>query len=166
MTLKPCPECGALLADVAGPVHAYVPGSPGCWLTFTQLGADEAVRFGYVPARQLRVDAYMAQHPGPGTDRRQRQSVFVHLVSLAAVLEGGMAPERAPQLLQRAVISRRDFPPLERAEGPGTVTVLHLVGASDLADYDRRGREWADAVWQSWASYHELIRDALNALRR
>ena len=47
-----------------------------CWQTFGQVQADEALRFGYPPAHRLVVDAYMAQHPGNGSDRRDRQPVF------------------------------------------------------------------------------------------
>ena len=59
-----CRPCGALVADVNGPVHAYVPSAPGCWAAFGELQADELQRFGRHPAHDLVVDAYMAQHPG------------------------------------------------------------------------------------------------------
>lgn len=52
-------------------------------MTFGQLQAEEARRFGYPAVHRLVVDAYMAQHPGDGTDRRDRRSVFVHLVDLS-----------------------------------------------------------------------------------
>jgi pimeloyl-ACP methyl ester carboxylesterase len=29
--VKACPGCGALVPDIDGPVHTYVPSSPGCW---------------------------------------------------------------------------------------------------------------------------------------
>lgn len=43
-SLVPCPQCGALVADVDGPVHAYVPSAPGCWAAFGELRADELLR--------------------------------------------------------------------------------------------------------------------------
>ena len=52
-------------------------------MTFGELQADELSRFGYRGVHRLVVDAYMAQHPGDGGDRRDRQSVFVHLVGCA-----------------------------------------------------------------------------------
>jgi hypothetical protein len=79
-----CRWCGALGPDVSGPVHKYVPSAPGCWQIFGQLQADESLRFGYPPVHRLVVDAYMAQHPGDGSDRRDRQSVFVHLADRRA----------------------------------------------------------------------------------
>ena len=36
-----------------------------------------------------------------------------------------------------------------------------MVGASDLADYEERAREWATAVSESWSCEHERVRLAL-----
>lgn len=159
---RPCPGCGAEVPEADGPVHAYVASSPGCWETFGEVQTDEAQRFGYPAAHRVAVDAYMAQHPGDGSDRRDRQSVFVHLVGLCAVVEHRLPHTYATKLLGQ-VIRRRggDFPVLQRTEGAGALTVLHMVGSTDLADYERRAREWAAAVWASWSAQHELIRSEL-----
>jgi hypothetical protein len=160
---KPCPQCGADVPDIDGPVHAYVPSSPGCWKRFGEVQADEMQRFRYPPAHRLVVDAYMAQHPGDGTDRRDRQSVFVHLVGLYAILEQGMPAERVSDVFRRVLKNIDDFPILRRSSGPGAVTVNHLRGARDLADYERRAKTWANAVWQSWSDHHEVVRETLAA---
>jgi hypothetical protein len=144
-------------------VHAYVPSSPGCWMTFGLVQAEEARRFAYPAVHRLVVDAYMAQHPGDGADRRDRQSVFVHLVGLCAVLEQGISAAWATKLLGAAVARHDDFPVLRRSGGPGAFTVLHMVGAHDLSDYEGRAREWAEAVWRTWAEEHDRIRAALAA---
>ncbi|MGD0981452.1 MAG: DUF5946 family protein [Solirubrobacteraceae bacterium] len=157
---KTCPQCGAQVLDIDGPVHAYVPSSPGCWMTFGELQADEMQRFRYPPAHRLVVDAYMAQHPGDGTDRRDRQSVFAHLVGLYAVLEQGIPAERLSDVFRRVLRNVNDFPILRRSSGPGPVTVNHLVGARDLADYQQRAERWAGAVWQSWSAHHDIVRRA------
>jgi hypothetical protein len=157
-----CDGCGAVVADIDGPVHAYVPSAPGCWRAFGEVQADEAARFGYPPAHRLVVDAYMAQHPGHGQDRRDRQSVFVHLVALGAVLENDVPPQRATLLLRPVLTGRADFPVLQRS-GAGEVTVLHMRNATDLSDYDARARHWAHAVWHTWTAEHPRIRAALVA---
>ncbi len=156
-----CSGCGALVPDVSGPTHRYVPSAPGCWQVFGEVQADEMQRFGYPPAHRLVVDAYMAQHPGPGGDHRDRQSVFSHLVALCAVLERSVSPDSATRLLGLVVSSRADFPVLTRAHNAGALTVLHMLGADSLDDYSVRAREWAQAVWQSWSEQHEVIRAAL-----
>ena len=158
-----CPWCGALVPDVSGPVHKYVPSAAGCWQTFGEVQADELLRFGYPPAHRFVVDAYMAQHPGDGSDRRGRQSVFVHLAGLYALLELKIEPDRATDVLRRVLNARTDFPVLWRQHGPGELTVLHLVDANDLDDYQQRARAWASAVWATWESQHALISDAVAA---
>ena len=125
--------------------------------------ADEIRRFGYDPAHGLVVDAYMAQHPGDGTDRRDRQSVFVHLIGLCVRLEQHTSYHLVPDLFQRVLQQRSDFPVLSRSHGPGLLTVVHMVGASDSPEYERRAREWGNAVWESWSGEHERIRRALHA---
>lgn len=156
-----CPGCGALVPDIRGPTHRYVPSAPGCWRVFGELQAEESLRFGYPSAHRLVVDAYMAQHPGDGQDRRDRQSVFVHLVALCALLENSMRPDFVTRLLGTVVRTHTNFPVLTRSMGPGVLTVADMVGTSDLDDYSRRARAWAMAVWDAWSGEHEVIREAL-----
>ncbi len=157
-----CPQCGALVPDIDGPRHVYVPSAPGCWAAFGALRADEMQRFPGSPENNLIVDTYMAQHPGDGTDRRDRQSVFVHLASLCAVLERGGTPARSPDVLRRVLASRTDYPILERAHGPGQLTLLDVAGAADQAEHDSRARAWAASVWDAWRDHHVEIRAALD----
>lgn len=160
-----CPQCGAVVPDTDGPIHVYVPSAPGCWATFGELRSDEMLRLPGALANNLVVDTYMAQHPGDGTDRRDRQSVFVHLTAICAVLERGSAPARSPDVLRAVLAGRTDYPILPRAAGPGDVNILHVVGAADVEDHDRRVRDWATSVWDSYAADHATIRAALDAAR-
>lgn len=152
-----CPQCGALVPDVAGPVHRYVPASPGCWDVFGNLQADGLRRFGHSPTHGLVVDAYMAQHPGGGNDRRDRQSVFAHLAGLCARLELELPVAHVMDVLRRIVAGRNDFPILPRDGGPGELTVLHVVSARGHTEYEDSAQEWGRAVWQTWAKHHATI---------
>jgi len=155
-----CPQYGAAVPDVTGPVHKYVPSAPGCWQLWTDPGrGGPPVRI--PPAHRVVVDAYMAQHPGDGHDRRDRQSVFVHLAGLYAVLEQHMDPAQATNVLRRVLQRYDDFPLLGRDDGPGELTVVYLVGSRDLADYENRALAWGRAVWLAWSQHHELIRQAV-----
>ena len=88
--------------------------------------------------------------------------MFVHLIGLCAVLEHDAPPTYATKLLGEVIRRRgRDFPILERAEGSGPLTVVQMVGATDLVEYERRAIEWATAVWDSWSAHHGVIRAAL-----
>jgi hypothetical protein len=108
----------AWLDDWVLPTMTDSPAAPGCWQMFGELQADELQRFGYPPAHRLVVDAYMAQHPGDGRDRRDRQSVFVHLAGPYALLELGLPAKRATDVLGRVVDGRDDFPILRRDAVP------------------------------------------------
>jgi hypothetical protein len=158
-----CRQCGAVVPDIDGPVHAYVPSAPGCWAAFGALRADEMLRFPGSEAHNLVVDAYMAQHPGDGMDRRDRQSVFVHLVSLCAVIEREASPSRSPDVLRGVLARQAEFPVLRRARGPGDLTVLSVMDATSVEDHDARLRAWAGSVWESWREHHPAIRAALDA---
>jgi Family of unknown function (DUF5946) len=158
-----CPQCGAEVPEIDGPVHAYVPSAPGCWAAFGALRADEMLRFRGSEANNLAVDAYMAQHPGDGTDRRDRQSVFVHLASLCAVVERGASPSRSPDVLRAVLARQTEFPVLRRARGPGDLTVLSATDATSVEDHDARVRRWAGSVWESWREHHAAIRAVLDA---
>lgn len=139
-----CPGCGLETAAGAGPTHAYIGASPGCWARYGELLAG-----GW--GGELAVDTYAVQHPGV-EERRAVQSVAVHLVSLCAVLERGAPEQHSPALLRRAVRSRLAFTWLALPQPVGTVTVDDVVG--------RRAppRAWAEDVWAAWAPFHDVVR--------
>ena len=74
-----CFACGGSFEPVEGPTHKYMLSSSGCWKAYGELLAREyenPMLFGAV--HRLTVDAYALQHPGDPSDRRARQSVWVH----------------------------------------------------------------------------------------
>lgn len=143
-----CPSCGADVEEIDGPTHPYMVASPGCWAGFGALQAHEAEQWGYPPVHGLAVDAYAASHGGDGSERRDRQSVLIHLVALCAVLERDSTPDARIALLQRSTTPKRDFPRLDRPAGVPALTFQHAAAARDLAEYEQRVREWTRAVWE------------------
>ena len=85
-----CRDCGALVPDISGPTHVYVPSAPGCWAACGQVQADALIRIGSPRRHGTVVDCYMAQHPGDGYERRSRQSPIVHLVAFSLLIEHGI----------------------------------------------------------------------------
>ena len=161
MTSVRCQPCGAEVEDSSMPAHAYVPAVAGCWALFGQVQADEMKRFQYPPAHAIVVDAYMASHPGDGTDRREAQSVVVHLVGLCGLLEHGWDSARSRAAL-RTVVSRKEaLPVLQPWSPPSAVNIHSMVGSRDIDDYDARARTWAACVWDAWAPEHHIIRALL-----
>lgn len=156
--LASCPSCGALCLGADGPTHPYMVASAGCWAAFGALQADEMARFGYPPVHGLIVDAYAASHGGDGTERRDRQSVCIHLIALCAVIDGAQTPGARVALLQRLTRRKVDWPVLNRPPEVPALSHTHAAGAAGIDDYTQRAREWAGAVWSFWSPEHDRIR--------
>ena len=98
---EPCPGCGArYLPQVLDETHPYLGASPACWATFGEVLAREFgdIKFGRVHRQS--VDVYAVQHPGTD-DRRQRQSVALHLIGLCHWLEHDIEFDRLNAITQR-----------------------------------------------------------------
>jgi len=154
--LVPCPDCGALVPDADGPTHAYIGGNAGCWAAWGQLQARAYGDPWLAAVMPLAVDAYTAQHHGnPG--RRQAQSVWVHLVSLCAILERGRSPVDGIRLKQDLLRDDPVFDWLAPPADPGAVTVLDVTGTAGEAT-TAAVRRWAASVWEAWSAHRAAIR--------
>jgi hypothetical protein len=152
-----CAECGAVVPDIEGPTHAYVPSAPGCWALFGQIQAESMSRPGFARRQGTVVDCYMAQHPGDGSERRARQSPIVHLVALCLLLEHGIDGVGSFGRMGRLLEGRSDFEALRPRSVRGSVTVAHVAGAADADEHTARVDRWARIVWQTWAHEHGRI---------
>lgn len=152
---EPCPGCGAHVPVIDGPVHPYLGASPGCWQAYGELLARQ-YEDRHVPlTHRLTVDVYAAQHPGI-PERRSRQSVAIHLMSLCLMLERGVPPEHATGSLKH--FAHRDYPWLEPPSFKGTITVLDVLSPDDLTIYRRMVEKWARSVWMAWSEHHITVR--------
>jgi hypothetical protein len=151
----PCPDCRALVPDVDGPTHAYIGGNAGCWAAWGELQARAYADPTLASVMPLAVDAYAAQHHGR-EGRRQAQSVWVHLVSICAILERGRTPIDGIRLKQDLLRDDPVFPWLEPPADPGPATLLDVAAAG--ADAVSAVNAWAASVWSAWSAYHDLIR--------
>ena len=159
--MSACPGCGACLKTTDGPRHPYMTGSAACWARFGEVLAVQYASPRRMSFHQLVVDAYAAQHPG-SSDRRAVQSVALHLMTLALVLEDGADPALGPKL-HRRMTDRPVFGPLSgRLPSPGerTVTSVPLVGP--IAAAESATRAWAQDVWASWSEHHATVREWLD----
>ena len=159
-----CPGCAAPVGNSAPCSHPYLAASAECWEAYGMLLALETERWGYPDAHRLVVDAYSAQHPGPGQDRRDRQSIFVHLASICLIVEFGSSSRRGLDLIRRMTRgSRCQYPALTR-HGPGGLDLRHAWEATDLKDYQARSEQWATAVWESYGPSQPVIRQTVASL--
>lgn len=150
--LSVCSGCGFVAEATGGPSHDYIGSSPECWARYGELLAGGA-------GGQLAVDTYAVQHPGVD-QRRARQSVAVHLMSMCSQLERGTSASRSVGLLRRALARGVDWPCMVQPTPVGTVTVDHvLAGQVTVAD-------WALDVWRAWDAHQATVRHWLDDLER
>ena len=150
-----CPGCGAELPDDPdGPRHPYMTSSSGCWSAFGEVLAREFGRADWFALHRLTVDTYAAQHPG-GDDRRQRQSVALHLVGIRHALDGVDA-RTLNAATQRLASQRREWPRLE-APTAYAMTVADLLVARSAEEHLDLVRRWAQATWSAWSLHAETV---------
>jgi hypothetical protein len=142
---------------VDGPIHAYIGGNAGCWAAWGELQARAYADPALAAAMPLAVDAYAAQHHGV-EGRRQAQSVWVHLVSLCAILERGRSPVDGIGLKQDLLRDDPVFAWLAPPADPGAVTILDVAGTVGEATA-AAVRRWAASVWDAWSAHRAAIRD-------
>ena len=139
--------------------------SPGCWQLYGELMA-RAYAQPAVPALQaLSVDCYAVQHPdGAAADRRQRQSVAVHLIALSLLRDASRPPQHVARL--RGRISQLALPRLGLADWPylappneyAPVTVADVHRAAGTPGYPDMLEAWTRAAWTAWAAHHDTVR--------
>ena len=159
--MRPCPGCGALVPEVAGPVHRYIGASPGYWTVFGEVSEKEYENFRYARVHGLTVDAYCAQHPGEPSPQAIR-SVAVHLAGLSLQMERTLRPDelyaahkRVSSLAKEGKMGVVWLDPPDLVGGP---TILYVRDADGPDEHAERVREWARAVWEAWSSHHETVR--------
>jgi hypothetical protein len=150
--------------DVVGPTHAYISAVPGCWQLYGDVLATLYPDPRLVRTHTLAVDAYAVQHPHHD-DRRNRQSVGVHLISLCALLERDLPAARSRTLIGEIASARRarggEWPLLVPADlGPVSIADVH---AADGAARPAAIQQWADSVWQAFAEHQPTVRGWLDA---
>jgi len=151
-----CFGCGALVPDQSGPAHKYMLSAPGCWALYGSVLAwgTALAASGEVSTTQRIVDTYAVQH-ATNPDRRNRQSVAIHLMSLCSSIEHGVSGARL-----RTMISdwtHRDYPLLAPRPAGYPLTVRDVAEAGErsrLAVVD----DWANSAWAAWSVHHATVR--------
>lgn len=143
--------------------------SPGCWAAYGAFlsGGLQGSTSGplAMPQAALTVDAYAVQHPGVPAPQAT-QSVWVHLITLHLVLEGGWAPSQAIRLRTIGADASAGWAWLEPPGSMGPVTAIDVVHADEL-DRSTTVRAWVDGAWAAWSVHHPAVRaTAADLVRR
>ena len=153
-----CPGCGArYLPQHLDETHPYIGASPACWATFGEVLAREFGDITFGRVHRQTVDVYAVQHPGTD-ERRQRQSVALHLVGLCHWLEHDVEFDRLNAITHRLANEDRSWPKLTPPERY-TMTVGDLLVARDGTEHVRLVRRWAEITWEAWVVHHDTVRE-------
>ncbi len=158
-----CLGCGGRVPLIDGPSHRYVLASPGCWVAYTEsltgalAVADPPGTYG-----DLAVDAYAVQHPGV-PNPQATQSVWVHLIALQLVLEGGWPGSQLIRLRTIGADSAAGWPWLTPPASMGPVTAIDVVRAAPGA-LGETVRSWVEGAWGAWSVHHGSVRTRSAAL--
>jgi hypothetical protein len=80
------------------------------------------------------------------------------------MLEEDVRPPNVPSYHQRLADAVGTWPSFDPPVFPEeTPTVLHVALADSSADHAERSRDWAEAVWEAWAPYHDVVRSLTHA---
>jgi hypothetical protein len=138
-----CPDCGA---PVSG-------GREGCQALMNEVQAKAYQNPAYGATFDLGFDAYCMQHPEKyGVSAK---SYAAHLTRLCCGVERGGEPaiykainrwlSTNPAIIKPGLLAAR-----------GRMTIADLAPARDVSEHNRLAQEWADDVWQAYASQHDL----------
>ena len=157
-----CVGCRGLVPDEDGPVHRYMTASPGCWRIYGELTAGGLPA---VASAALVVDAYAVTHPGtPGP--QSTPSVWVHLITLCAILDRGWRVDQAVRLRRVAADAFSGWPWLDRPESMGEVAAVDLARALAAVDPEapRVVDRWVVSAWEAWSRHHGPVRERTDDL--
>lgn len=163
--METCPGCGFASEPEEGPVHAYMTSSPACWRHFNAIMAREYSTAALMPTHYLSVDAFAAQHPGGRSERRARQSVWIHLAGLHAVLREGREPAYRYRLLRRLADKSSDWPePPAHSDFP--LTAGEIAPDLSVEDHGSKVEEWAESTLAAYEAETPDLADQLKQLAR
>ena len=148
-----CPGCGLVASAEQGATHAYMISSAACWRHYSAILGREYSTPALMPTHFLTVDAFAVQHPGDRGDRRARQSVWLHLAGLHAVLRQGRKPEYRYALLNKLADADCDWPD-QPDHAPFPLVAGDICVELAVENHIEIVRRWADTAL---ASYEEAV---------
>ena len=157
MPASACPGCGLVLPDADRPQTERLNASAACQVVHDRVAAFEVDHLPLARFRQLRVDAYGAQHAGPPTPAIR---VAYGLVGLHLALDHGVSASGVRSAHTRMGRPQPDWPRFETA--PHADVTVGDVARSGVDAGSSRGHAealllWATSVWTSWSARHDDV---------
>ncbi|NOY77063.1 MAG: hypothetical protein GXO76_04245 [Calditrichaeota bacterium] len=153
-----CYGCGALVEDIPGKPHEYIGATAGCWEVYKKVLLKGYGKLEYSDLTQhLIVDTYSVQHPGKPKPDAIR-SINLHLIGLHLLFKKEMSVPDVATAIEIICKRANRFVWLEPPIPNGSITVLDVAKAKNLAEHRQLVEEWARDVWEAWLPYHALVK--------
>lgn len=149
-----CFSCKGHYLEVDGPTHDYMLSTPGCWAAYGEiLEREYSDQILFKQCHRLTVDAYALQHKGdPLTDERAFRSIWLHYMSLHAIIEHDVSHQQATILLGR--LKNYSFPQLPKEHLEFNISGADVI-ANSIEDHRERVTSWAKSSYLAWSSLKE-----------
>lgn len=153
-----CPGCGWIAAgDSSGPPPPAATGR-ACWGRYAELAAWSLALRDPAFLHQHVVDAYPAQHAGPGV--KPIQTLFA-LVGLHLALDRGWTGREVQRAHVALGLGSRDWPVFPPPSRPGWLTAADVLKVAEGPQRVSMVMTWMASVWRAWAPAHEEVRSFL-----
>ena len=161
--IEACRGCGFDAPAEDGETHSYLIASATCWRHFNAIMTREYSTPDLMPTHYLAVDAYAAQHPGEAADRRARQSIWIHLAGLRAVLRDNREPQYRYSLLKNLADAHEDWP-LAPPHAPFSLVAGKIAPDLSVEEHVIIMRNWAESALAAYEAANTDLGSTLRAL--
>jgi predicted protein tyrosine phosphatase len=158
--IETCPGCLAefSIIEPIAMTHPYIGASGSCWEMYsTHILAKEYTDPAYFKAHRVTVDTYGAQHIGDQTDRRARQSAWVHLIALYLKVHEQVSTSQVQAFLKKATEVKLDWPPLQQRQNPKWLTIQDVALAESPEAHEELVLKWGKSVCDANKNIHDEI---------
>lgn len=155
--MNKCFGCLAEFSTFSDERHPYIGASGACWEMYGHILAKEFGDPAYFKVHRTTVDAYGAQHIGDQSDRRARQSAWVHLIALYLSFEKKMPKAQVVDFLKKATATKKDWPPQVQIQAPQWLTVHDVTNADSPESHALLVTQWGQSVWDAYGDYHDQV---------
>jgi hypothetical protein len=157
--MDPCPGCGLVFPDDSGQIDDRFYASAACRALFNTLSYYTLAQQDSFFIHQVAVDAYTAQHTGPGT---KPMTVLFSLAGLYLVNERAFTGHQVQRVHMALARMAREWPRFEPRSDRSWLTVHHPVSAPEDRKRDAI-MAWSRSVWEVWKPEEARVAGVLRA---
>jgi hypothetical protein len=156
-----CPGCGVDLPSIGMPLDPRFNASGECWTLYMELSAYTLGLGDPSFPHQHVVDAFAAQHAGPGV--KPINTLFA-LIGLYLTAEKGFTGRQVQRVHMLLAARPREWPRLAPPASTGALTVRDALQAEVAEDRMAMIKNWDKSVWGSWSAERQRVMDIVKEI--